>query len=204
MGLSRDGDHDLSAKRLGAGRGRSDWASMNDILVLVLSAEADEPALAAAATLKRELGATHVAALSLSHAIEPQDCLLTPEAAVWADLAFVVGINTARMVKVEKSLPVIRQVRRYLGHAPLRQIDVYVGGESIRTSTEARCASIVVMTRPAAGPEEAIRRAIFESILFESGRPVLLAPPQWRQSALTGMIIVAWDGSRAAARRAAD
>jgi nucleotide-binding universal stress UspA family protein len=42
-----------------------------------------------------------------------------------------------------------------------------------------------------------------ESIVFGSGRPLLILPPRGREFAL-GTVVIAWDGSRPAARAVAD
>ena len=43
-----------------------------------------------------------------------------------------------------------------------------------------------------------------EDLLVSSGRPVLVVPSGWKKQALGGSIIIAWNGSREAARALAD
>lgn len=48
------------------------------------------------------------------------------------------------------------------------------------------------------------RIAVFEGVLFGSGRPVLLVPPSWKGLELGRNVVVAWNGKREAARALAD
>jgi nucleotide-binding universal stress UspA family protein len=48
-----------------------------------------------------------------------------------------------------------------------------------------------------------VDRSLFESILFGTGRPVLVVPPAW-ESFRVRRVVVAWDGSATAARAAHD
>ena len=62
----------------------------------------------------------------------------------------------------------------------------------------ARAFDISVLPRPEAGAA-APRRELLEAVLFDSGRPLLMAPPRELQS-LGASIVVAWNGSTESAR----
>jgi nucleotide-binding universal stress UspA family protein len=65
----------------------------------------------------------------------------------------------------------------------------------------ARLFSAVVVGRPGAG-DDAPRMTTFETALFESGRPILLAPPA-PPASLGEAVLIAWNGSTETARAVA-
>lgn len=67
----------------------------------------------------------------------------------------------------------------------------------------ARHADLTVVARPdKADPSSA--QAILDAALFESGRPVIVVPPDWRPAALGRHVLVAWKPTREAARALGD
>lgn len=62
----------------------------------------------------------------------------------------------------------------------------------------ARIFDVIAMGRPGSGPRQP-RRSTFEAVLFESGRPVLIAPPR-PPATLGDVIAIAWNGSTDTAR----
>lgn len=72
-----------------------------------------------------------------------------------------------------------------------------VGKEVSTVSRLGRLSDLIVVSQVGAIAGRA--KTIFETALFETGRPVLLAPAEMRNPVL-GTIIVAWNGSREAAR----
>lgn len=66
----------------------------------------------------------------------------------------------------------------------------------------ARPSDILIIRRP--GNYWALDRPLIETVLFASGRPILLVPPGWTRGARFEKAIVAWDGSGRAARAAGD
>jgi nucleotide-binding universal stress UspA family protein len=65
-------------------------------------------------------------------------------------------------------------------------------------SSHARVFDLTVLGRPTAGQAEP-SMATLEAVLFESGRPVLIAPPTV-PAALGEVIVIAWNGSTETAR----
>jgi nucleotide-binding universal stress UspA family protein len=66
----------------------------------------------------------------------------------------------------------------------------------------ARAADVTVMQ-----PENSmmsLQQSLLERLLFESGRPVIVAPANWTGSAAPQRIIVSWDGSAKSARAVGD
>ncbi|MCB2103008.1 MAG: universal stress protein [Rhodobacterales bacterium] len=75
------------------------------------------------------------------------------------------------------------------------------GREDEITACRGRLADLIVVARPVADSEVSTTLTI-NAALFESGRPVLIAPPGPPRS-LTGTAVVAWNGSAEAARSVA-
>ena len=66
----------------------------------------------------------------------------------------------------------------------------------------ARPSDVTILSRP--GNYLAFDRTMIEAMLFTSGRPMLVIPPDWEKGARLEKVIVAWDGSGRAARAAGD
>jgi nucleotide-binding universal stress UspA family protein len=66
----------------------------------------------------------------------------------------------------------------------------------------ARPSDVLILPRP--GHYLSLDRASVEALLFTSGRPVILVPPEWALGARLQKVIIAWDGGGRAARAAAD
>jgi nucleotide-binding universal stress UspA family protein len=62
----------------------------------------------------------------------------------------------------------------------------------------ARVFDLIVLGRPGAGAGDP-RRATLEAVLFDSGRPILIAPPE-PPASLGDVIVIAWNGSAETAR----
>ena len=81
----------------------------------------------------------------------------------------------------------------------LKRVDAFEQEVARICARRARTADLTIMGWPPgeAGDHE---RAIFEACLFESGRPILLTPPRVAFAAPPLRALVAWNGSREAAR----
>jgi nucleotide-binding universal stress UspA family protein len=169
-----------------------------DLLMMVRSVREDEPVIAAAKILQDRDDA-HISALLL-----PKTAAQVNEWAVAADGAF--WINPMREItrRAPESVRLKRRTERFSRPPCIKQIEIVDGAVADWVGVEARSKSLTVMLSPAGGEDEPFRRAMFESTLFESGRPVLLIPPKWRRPNLGQRILVAWDGSREVARAMAD
>jgi len=67
----------------------------------------------------------------------------------------------------------------------------------------ARHADLIVVARPDKD-DAASAQAILDAALFESGRPVIVVPPDWRPAPLGRHVLVAWKPTREAARALGD
>jgi nucleotide-binding universal stress UspA family protein len=66
----------------------------------------------------------------------------------------------------------------------------------------ARAYDVTVVGRPSSNPAGP-RLSLLEAILFESGRPILIAPPGTAPAAIGERVVVAWNGSTETARTVA-
>ncbi|PWW04254.1 nucleotide-binding universal stress UspA family protein [Hoeflea marina] len=78
------------------------------------------------------------------------------------------------------------------------------GGDSAQSSvSSARVADIVLVRQPDRSKEE-VTTPDFEALMFESGRPVLFLPADGALADPVERVLIAWDGSREAARAVHD
>jgi nucleotide-binding universal stress UspA family protein len=81
----------------------------------------------------------------------------------------------------------------------LRRRDESLAVLSSRVVEQARCADLFIATRPY-GAETSAWSALVEAVLFGSGRALLLVPPGRHRQGPIQTVLVAWNGSREAAR----
>ncbi len=170
--------------------------SLKDILAPIFSLEADEPALAAAEAIGEAMAA-HVTALL----IEPEpDPVYTLEgvmvSSMWADVL----ARSRREFAAEKA-KLDQRILRSAQPAATRELATPLGFVGRDASVAARYADLTIMLRPG---QDDVRVRLFEAVLFGSGRPVLLTPPNWRKGPIGRSIVIAWNGKREAARAVAD
>lgn len=82
----------------------------------------------------------------------------------------------------------------------LRRFDKTFGALSGKVVDQARCADLFIATRPYGVAETAAWPDLVEAVLFGSGRALLLVPPGRRRQGPIQSVLVAWNGSREAAR----
>lgn len=72
-----------------------------------------------------------------------------------------------------------------------------------KAALRARHCDLTIAVRPS--PETSgLRRDVLETVLMESGRPLLLLPPEWSMAPRFQKIFIAWNASREAARAVGD
>ncbi|MEE1609880.1 universal stress protein [Microvirga sp. CF3016] len=82
----------------------------------------------------------------------------------------------------------------------LRRFDGTSGALPIRTAEQARYADLFVTTRPYGAGDEPVWLNLVETVLFGSGRGLLIVPPGYARKGPGETVLVAWNGSREAAR----
>jgi nucleotide-binding universal stress UspA family protein len=167
-----------------------------DIIIPILSVAEEEPALKAA-EIVGDMSDGHLTAVFLE--IEPD-----PVAA--AD-GYICGDVWDRIVQdlaaAARAASAELDRRAWSRHITMRELHTRPSVMSEDIAAIARCADLTVMRRLGKMDDDAIRSAIFQAALFKSGRPVLLAPPDWRGS-IGRRVLVAWGGKRESARAIAD
>ncbi len=88
--------------------------------------------------------------------------------------------------------------------AELRRFDETFGTMSIKVAEQARYADVFIATRPYGAGDTPVWLDLVEAVLFGSGRGLLVIPPGYRQTESVRAVLVAWNGSREAARALGD
>ena len=167
---------------------------MKDIMVHLTGSEEDEIRLAYAETIGERFEA-HLTGLYVH---------MLPE---------VVGTYPIGMVAMEelfeasnaRATETLRRLERRFERLRLpheiRRLDVLSGTAGQALTAEARTADVFVATRPYGDPADEVHMEV--SVLFGSGRACLFVPPKGEGKGF-GTVLVAWNGSREAARAVAE
>lgn len=86
----------------------------------------------------------------------------------------------------------------------IRRLDGTPGELTSQAASEARWADLFIVSRPYDVNETAHWDALFEAVLFEGGRSVLVVPPNHRPADSIRRILVCWRNTREAARAVAE
>ncbi|HTN64550.1 MAG TPA: universal stress protein [Devosia sp.] len=84
----------------------------------------------------------------------------------------------------------------------VRRLDAFSGTAGQALINEARAADLFIATRPYGDPADAVHMEV--SVLFGSGRACLFVPPKGVAPKNFGTVVLAWNGSREAARAVAE
>lgn len=169
--------------------------SWKDILVIVSEAAVDEPALTMGEALARQCDAHLAAAFLTPLPDEPLAYEPTVVAGVWAEL-----LGRARQEAEAERKKVEARLKQFDRDCELRSAEALSRDLGRVAAVHARYADVAVMTRPSDGAGVELREEIIEGVLFHSGRPALIAPPNWKPGAIGKRVVVAWDASREATR----
>jgi nucleotide-binding universal stress UspA family protein len=176
--------------------------TFGDIRAIVWSTRTDEPVLAAAEALSNTHD-VYVSATLVSVPQAPAYGFETVGAAAAAGAWSEPPPFIARDAN-EEHVRLMRRLERFSCPVHVERIDYIEGAGAELTGVQSRRAGLTILLRPRAAPNAPLRTAMFERILFESGRPIMLTPPGWRRKTLGRTILIAWDGSRAATRALGD
>jgi nucleotide-binding universal stress UspA family protein len=173
--------------------------SFKDIAVTLFSVKEDEAALAAAEVLAAASDADLTAILL---ELQP-DPVYTMEGAMvgamWAEV-----LSQAQKGFDKEKAALQARCKSSSRSIVIRELLVAAGLAAADAAVQARHADLTVMVRPGGSQPEDWRTSVFEGVLFGSGRPVMLVPPDWRGSSIGRKVAVAWNGKREAARALAD
>ena len=128
---------------------------------------------------------------------------LAPNTAAFVDS--LVKLLANRELRLEMSAKTQLQLDRFTWPRSIeRHLRVYAEALSRDlgrvAAVHARYADVAIMTRPTEGAGVELREEIIEGVLFHSGRPALIVPPNWKGATIGKRVVVAWDASREATR----
>ncbi|MBY0447681.1 MAG: universal stress protein [Hyphomonadaceae bacterium] len=167
--------------------------SVRDILAVLGPEEGDLCALAAAQQLATRWAA-HVSAVLISPLPdEPLAYEPVAGAGVWAEM-----LAHAREAAAEAQ----QRISARLGDsANLRTVEALARDVGRMAGLHARYADLCILARPHSEAAGGLRQELVEGVLFQSGRPALIIPPEWPADAAIGRRpVLAWDASREATR----
>lgn len=172
--------------------------AFSDILCPMFSFDADAPVLAAAETIAKFSDA-QTTALLVEIAPDP---VYTIDGVMERSVLFDALAQMRKEFEDEKRKLEARARERQ--RFDIRYASVTPARVGAALSEAARQADLTIMLRPGGAPLEDLRTMAVEGVLFGSGRPLLLIPPQWSGGPIGSNIVVAWNGKREAARALAD
>ncbi len=82
----------------------------------------------------------------------------------------------------------------------MRRFDETFGTMSIKVAEQARYADLFIATRPYGAGDTPVWLDLVEAVLFGSGRGLMIVPPGQHRQGPVQTVLVAWNGSREAAR----
>ena len=173
--------------------------AIKDILALAIRLEDDEPALRAAALLAARFEAHATALILAVHASSSYAPEIAPLSRVLEDLAAGARSTAATERRcIERWLNDLRhdfEVRDLLIENALPRREVLA---------HARLADLSILARASAPGSDRAHAELLDAVLFGSGHPVLLMPPNWRGDRLFDTVVIGWDAKREAARAVHD
>jgi nucleotide-binding universal stress UspA family protein len=173
----------------------SKTVSYRDILAMLASADGEDGVIAAARTLADQAEGR---ATALLFEIEP-DAVYVPDGYRTGEVYAEIAVCAHKDFIDQQARLKARLARE---PRPWKARSASIAGSMIaeRAGIEARYADIIVMGRP----DSALRRRMFEGVLFGAGRPLMIAPRDWTPGPIGKNVVVGWNAKREAARALAD
>lgn len=170
-----------------------------DLVVFVEGAEGHDTRLAFAATLAAQWRA-HLIATFVVPALELN-----------RSAGFAMGAGLANMIArhradAEQALSKTKATfgRLVESNGLTGEWRVSQNESGVELMLHARHASLAVLGRPRLAREDVTRLSLAEDVIFASGRPTLLLPPDWSRRGLPRRIVIGWNAGREATRAVAD
>lgn len=173
--------------------------AVTDLLVVVVSPDRDEAAIAMAERIAAATPVHLTVAFLVPLPDEPLAYEPTVVAGVWAEL-----LNKAREQAREDLAGLKERLAKSGMSFEIRTVEALGRDLGRVAAVHARYADITIMERPTSDAGSDMRLEMIEGVLFHSGRPALIVPPGWTGPALGRNVLVAWDASREATRALAE
>lgn len=171
--------------------------SARDILAIVTSTSGGEAALALGAELARQNSGRLSAALVIWQPnVAPVDGFTI--APIYAEL-----VEDARKFLSEETSRLEKRLAQGESAAAVEPHFIEFGAAGSALGLRARHADLAVVVRERKA-DRSSARALVEAALFDSGRPVIVVPPEWQGKSVGKNVLIAWKPTREAARAVAD
>lgn len=173
--------------------------SIHIILVCLFSEETADASVAAACAIARRNGA-HLVGLHVSQTI-----LFVPSVAVYAPAPFIPIYNDeqeARAVALHKIFESHTQAEEFVSEWRHQKTDPSDARD--RFLDNARAADLIILSQDDPTNKQHDSDAIRESLIRDSGRPVLVLPFGKAVSEIGNRVVIGWSATREAARAAHD
>jgi nucleotide-binding universal stress UspA family protein len=174
-------------------------AAFQDVLVPVINAAEDEVALRVADEICQQSGGRAVAMLAspLPSAMYAGDPFGGVE--MWTSVIAALRAQAAKEgAKVKERLAKASSPMEFR----TTEMEYFLSRQAVLMS--ARHADATIMLRPSEEEDRDFRRDLIETMLFQSGRPVLIVPPTQKKPMAFKNIVIAWNASRESARAVGD
>ena len=173
--------------------------SFKDVLVAAISIECDEAAVMAAEKIAVKFDA-HATALIL--AVFPAS-RFAPEVAPLSEILLDLAAGARNHAAMERN-KIVERLKRTSVDFEVRDLVIEDAIVDRQVLAHARHADLTIVARSLDPTRDVAHRVLLESVLFGSGRPLLLLPCAWRREALWDRIVIGWSATREASRAVAD
>ncbi len=168
-----------------------------DILVLVTTTDAGKQAIDFADQLASQTGGRITASLvSWQPNVAPVDAFVIDP--IYAQL-----VEDARKELAQEEVRLRSRLEKVSVPAVAESSLIDFGAAGAALGLRARHADISVVARPVKA-DSGSAQVILEAALFNSGRPVIVVPPEWKRGPIGKNILFAWKPTREAARALGD
>jgi nucleotide-binding universal stress UspA family protein len=170
-----------------------------DLLLPITSTDGDEDALTAGIALA---GALQARLTVLELVTVPK-----PSGGSWGLVPDVALAEAYRRLRAQSEVNVERLRRRLEAieiASEVRLVETVFSAPERIAAHHAHFADLCIVCGPEAGAQGEAPRAYFASMLLESGRPVLMVPPDCKGGLPPRTVVVAWRATREAARAVHD
>lgn len=171
--------------------------SFRDILAVVTSYGQGEHVIAFAESLAKQTAGRFTAAMvNWQPNVAPVDGMV-------ADPLFGQLMDDVRAQLKEEAGKLKERLSKTEPPAPVESYLIEFGAAGSVIGMRARHADVCIVARPTKANRDSAQ-AVLEAALFESGRPVIIVPPEWKSADIGKHVLLAWKPTREAARALAD
>lgn len=168
-----------------------------DILAVVASTSAGEPAIALAESLAaNRRGRVTAALVNWLPNVAPIDGYVI-------DPLYGRLVEEAKRQIDEEQVKLARRLTEQDINAHVEPYFIDYAAAGVALGARAKHVDLSVVCRPTR-VERSLAQTLVEAVLFNSGRPVLMAPPEWKRGDIGRNVLIAWKPTQEAARAVGD